>query len=117
MDAFVYKDTNIVQCVFFGAEVDEVPSDVILVTGAPEDIKAGWIYDTSNKTFSASNSLKFDDVRAKRDQLLKDSDYTQMTDSTHPGTKDAWVTYRQNLRDITKDVSDPDTIEFPSQPT
>tara|TARA_R100000963_G_C4645957_1_gene110447 strand:- start:160 stop:513 length:354 start_codon:yes stop_codon:yes gene_type:complete len=116
MDAFVYKDTNIVQCVFFGAEVDEVPSSVIFVTGAPEDIEAGWIYDPSNKTFSKSNALKFDDIRAKRDQLLKDSDYTQLDDSTYPSTQDAWKTYRQELRDITKGVTDPDTIVFPEEP-
>ena len=55
-------------------------------------------------------------VRNKRNTLLTNSDYTQLADSTYPSTQDAWKTYRQQLRDITKGVTDPDTIVFPEEP-
>ena len=52
-------------------------------------------------------------VRTKRDQLLKNSDFTQLDDS--PKNKVAWKTYRQALRDIT-DQPDPDNITWPVEP-
>ena len=76
-----------------------------------------WTYDPKNKNFFKGNDYKFKSIRIKRDQLLKDSDYTQLTDSVHKGTKEDWKIYRQQLRDITKDVSNPDDIIFPNEPS
>lgn len=76
----------------------------------------GNVYDENEKTFKPSIARQFQEIRHKRDTLLKESDYTQLSDSTYPGTKEEWITYRQKLRDLTKDVSDPSTIVFPSQP-
>jgi len=55
-----------------------------------------------------------DDIRFKRNQLLKDSDWTQVADA--PVDKEAWATYRQELRDITSQTGFPDNIIFPSPP-
>tara|TARA_R100000152_G_C6777263_1_gene207007 strand:- start:203 stop:580 length:378 start_codon:yes stop_codon:yes gene_type:complete len=76
----------------------------------------GYCYDETKKTFSKPNELKFKEIRIKRNQLLIDSDYTQLSDSAHKGTKEEWKVYRQKLRDITKDVTDPDVIAFPEEP-
>ena len=43
-------------------------------------------------------------VRAKRDQLLNESDWTQTRDNVRLNDS-AWITYRQELRDITKSAS------------
>ena len=43
-------------------------------------------------------------------------DFTQLPDSTHSGTKEEWKVYRQKLRDIAKDITDPDVIAFPEEP-
>ena len=43
-------------------------------------------------------------VRIKRDQLLLESDWTQTRDNVRLNDS-AWVTYRQELRDITKSAS------------
>lgn len=51
-------------------------------------------------------------VRTQRNQMLKDSDWTQVADS--PVDKAAWATYRQALRDITIQT-DPFNIAWPSQ--
>jgi hypothetical protein len=51
-------------------------------------------------------------VRTQRNQMLKDSDWTQLSDS--PVDKTAWATYRQALRDITTQP-DPFNIVWPKQ--
>jgi hypothetical protein len=53
-------------------------------------------------------------VRNTRNQLLKDSDWTQISDATV--NKDIWLTYRQALRDITIQEGFPFTIVWPIQP-
>jgi len=53
-------------------------------------------------------------VRTQRTQLLKDSDWTQIADST--ADKQAWATYRQALRDITTQAGFPWTITWPDAP-
>jgi len=48
-------------------------------------------------------------LRAKRNQLLKDSDYTVLQDSVlTPAKKSEWMTYRTALRNLTQGL---DTIE------
>jgi hypothetical protein len=81
-----------------------------------KEVQYGWKYDRDNKTFIIPDAMKFSEIRSKRNQLLKDSDYTQLSDSAHKGTKEEWKVYRQKLRDITKDVTDPDVIVFPEEP-
>ncbi len=53
-------------------------------------------------------------VRQQRTEKLKDSDWTQIADST--ADKTAWATYRQALRDITAQAGFPWTITWPETP-
>jgi len=53
-------------------------------------------------------------VRTSRTEKLKDSDWTQIADST--ADKTAWATYRQQLRDITGQAGFPWTITWPDAP-
>ena len=53
-------------------------------------------------------------VRNQRTEKLKDSDWTQIADST--ADKAVWATYRQALRDITAQSGFPWTITWPTQP-
>lgn len=53
-------------------------------------------------------------VRNSRTQMLKDSDWTQLADST--ADKAAWATYRQALRDITTQAGFPWTVTWPDAP-
>jgi len=53
-------------------------------------------------------------VRNSRTEKLKDSDWTQLADSTVD--KAAWATYRQALRDITAQAGFPWTITWPDAP-
>jgi len=53
-------------------------------------------------------------VRNDRDQRLKDSDWTQLSDST--ADKQAWATYRQALRDVPTQTGFPWSVEWPVKP-
>tara|TARA_B100001287_G_scaffold179213_1_gene151107 strand:- start:73 stop:405 length:333 start_codon:yes stop_codon:yes gene_type:complete len=54
-------------------------------------------------------------IRKQRNNLLIECDWTQGADV--PDTiKTAWVSYRQALRDVTKQ-SDPDNITWPTKPS
>ena len=53
-------------------------------------------------------------VRQQRTDKLKDSDWTQLADST--ADKAAWATYRQALRDITAQAGFPWGVQWPTQP-
>ena len=53
-------------------------------------------------------------VRRSRTEMLRDSDWTQIADST--ADKTAWATYRQALRDVPAQTGFPWTITWPTQP-
>lgn len=59
-------------------------------------------------------------IRARRDYLLQDSDWTQLPDSPLSAEQKAlWIEYRQDLRDITEmypDVKHPDEVIWPTKP-
>ena len=57
-------------------------------------------------------------LRSRRDNLLTNSDWTQLSDVTLDNSKKAeWVTYRQTLRDLPSNTSDPENPTWPTQPT
>ena len=53
-------------------------------------------------------------VRAERDRLLADSDWTQVADA--PADQAAWATYRQALRDIPQQAGFPESVTWPEEP-
>lgn len=60
--------------------------------------------------------LRWDEIRASRDQLLKDSDILRrISEDTNDGLQAEWKKYQQDLRDITKQ-SNPDTVVWPVKP-
>jgi hypothetical protein len=61
-------------------------------------------------------SPTWDQIRSKRDALLKDSDWSVASDATPKPSKEAWVIYRQALRDIPQTCSEVITIIWPVAP-
>jgi len=54
-------------------------------------------------------------IRSKRDRLLNESDWRVMPDSPlSSGDLSAWETYRQELRDIPQEQSDPFSVTWPT---
>jgi len=57
-------------------------------------------------------------LRLKRNQLLEASDYTQLQDAhLSAEKKSAWADYRQALRDLPDEVTDPTNVDWPLDPT
>ena len=60
-------------------------------------------------------------IRVKRNQLLTESDWTQMIDITDTRmdniTKGKWQTYRENLRDITDGLTTEAEVKSVTWPT
>ena len=71
---------------------------------------------TTDEKTAADNS-QWAKIREERTQKLKESDWTQVSDSPLSDSKKTeWQTYRQSLRDITTQ-SDPYNITFPTEPS
>lgn len=75
-----------------------------------------------NAEETAWNNLAFDrameDLRAKRNRLLTESDWTILPDSPI-ADKTAWQVYRQNLRDLTEGITTKEqanAVVFPTKP-
>jgi len=82
-----------------------------------EEIDGKWYtkYSVANmddEAKTAKDAEQAKSVRTTRDEKLKDSDWTQVADA--PVDKETWATYRQALRDITKQVGFPWDIEWPT---
>ena len=54
-------------------------------------------------------------LRSGRALLLKSSDWTQVPDAPVDAT--AWATYRQQLRDLPANTTDPRNVEWPVPPS
>lgn len=77
-----------------------------------EEMKAAYdVYVNETKPLS--------DLRRKRDMLLKETDKYAMTDWPHstPESEQAWLDYRQALRDLPANTTDPKNPVWPTQPS
>ena len=54
-------------------------------------------------------------TRQKRDELIKSSDWIFLPDITLKN-KEAWLTYRQTLRDLPQNFSEPSEVVWPIKP-
>ena len=81
---------------------------------ATEDEPAKTAAEQEAEYKAMKDAEQANNVRQQRTQMLKDSDWTQIADST--ADKQAWATYRQALRDVTAQAGFPWTIDWPAQP-
>jgi uncharacterized protein (DUF427 family) len=58
--------------------------------------------------------VTWNSIRDKRNQLLDNSDYTQIADFS--GDNQAWSVYRQLLRDIPQKYQNPEDVIWPVKP-
>ena len=67
---------------------------------------------------SQTDETREDSLRATRDMLLTNCDWTVLPDSPLSSTKIAeWKTYRQALRDLPANTSDWANPTYPTEPT
>jgi hypothetical protein len=81
-----------------------------------------WLSNTQKPTeaqvLAAWNQIKESElwkpIRIKRDSLLAECDWTQLSDSS--ANKEAWTSYRQALREIPQTYQSPDEVVWPTKP-
>jgi hypothetical protein len=86
----------------------------------PELVDGVWtmtktVVDKDADQIAADTASKSVEIRNKRNELLSDSDWTQVLDA--PVDRTTWANYRQALRDITDQAGFPFSVVWPSQPT
>ena len=75
-----------------------------------------WLAE-GNEPLPADNAVTWDTIRAKRDQLIADSDWTMIPGATVDQA--AWAAYRQVLRDLpqTYAATGPESVVWPVEPS
>lgn len=109
---------------FFAEEIHKnIPEDVIELTIEDYKYTIDQINSKGKKIVIVDGRITFEDniipvtieqVRSKRNKLLRESDYTQMPD--WPGDKEAWARYRQALRDVPQNIKSLENVEWPEKP-
>ena len=84
-----------------------------------EQIDGAWytkysVADMDDEAKAAKDAEQAKSVRDQRNTKLAESDWTQVADA--PVDKEAWATYRQALRDISKQTGFPWEVQWPTQP-
>jgi|TARA_R100001086_G_C11834021_1_gene257373 hypothetical protein len=112
----------------FGQIVAAGVEIVGLSIGASDDKSTWTVQPTSLQAAAQPTIDSFDipaeetawqwyEVRTQRDQLLTISDWTQGNDTPLDTSEvTAWSTYRETLRNIPQDQSDPYAIVWPTPP-
>ena len=66
----------------------------------------------------AKTAAAWTTLRTERNRLLQQSDWTALSDAhLSQDKKDAWFTYRQALRDLPDECTDPTHVDWPLDPT
>lgn len=72
------------------------------------------VADMDAEAVAAKDAEQAKAVRASRNKMLADSDWTQVADA--PVDKTAWATYRQALRDVSTQTGFPWDVQWPIEP-
>jgi hypothetical protein len=104
--------------VFEGPQAQPTRYQIAFADGV-EQIEGKWytkhsVADMDTDAIAAKDAEQAKSVRQQRTEKLKDTDWTQLADST--ADKTAWAAYRQALRDITAQAGFPWTVDWPAQP-
>lgn len=62
------------------------------------------------------HTITWEQIRQQRDDLLKRSDWVVLEDSNPKPSKEAWLEYRQALREVPQNFSSPDKVTWPLMP-
>ena len=90
--------------------------------GTPVQIDGIWtaVWDVTDATpeqITERTDQKASDVRAQRNNLLAQSDWTQLGDAPLDShTKLLWAQYREELRDVTQQTGFPWNVVWPTKP-
>ena len=95
---------------WFGFEGEQVYTNLVIHDDTKEKPTKAFLESELTKM---QGEYDWYTVRAKRDVLLKETDYLALSDTTLP---EPMRVYRQELRDIPQDFATPDIVIFPNKP-
>lgn len=79
-----------------------------------EDYEIVWNKEILNWEFK--RKINWNYIRKQRDFLLKQSDWSAFPDANPKPSKEAWLNYRQALRDVPQNFSNPEEVIWPLPP-
>jgi hypothetical protein len=88
-----------------------IPCPSLLIDSVTQD-NGNWIFTESQTLLS----MYWEKLRIKRNELLRMCDWTQLPDISDLD-KQAWVVYRQALRDLPANTQDPANPVWPVVPS
>lgn len=87
------------------------------ITKIPPKPADGYVFNYQQKQWAKSFELFEYDIKKKRNELLNQSDWTQIPNNPLTLAKqEEWAVYRQQLRDITQQSGYPFNVIWPTQP-
>ena len=95
----------------------ESPSDQDINTLKAQASGESAILVVDSNKLAAKTAAAWANLRATRNNLLGQSDWTQSSDSPLASeVKTSWATYRQALRDLPANTEDPSNPTWPTKP-
>jgi hypothetical protein len=94
-----------------------VATDTLILNVYPDSVDTNY-NPLTGKTYESEESYAGRQLN-RRNVYLTQSDYTQISDATFPGTLAEWQTYRQQLRDLPTHSNWPylDLEDWPTKPS
>jgi len=74
-----------------------------------------WLAEGNTPEPAPTEPTTWESIRIKRDQLMRDSDWTMIQDATVDQAQ--WAAYRQILRDLPQAYSNPEDVVWPTEPS
>ena len=74
-----------------------------------------WLEEGNTPLPVPVEEVTWDTIRAKRDQLIRDTDWTMIPGATVDQSQ--WAAYRQILRDLPQTYDNPEDVVWPTQPS
>lgn len=75
------------------------------------------LFNSQTEQWDQDNASWWGLIRYERNNLLAQSDWTQASDSSLSDSKKTeWASYRQILRDIPANTTDPSNVSYPDKP-
>jgi hypothetical protein len=127
----IVLDTLNIEAVFESPQPNVGQYQTVVRNGVTQDAKGNWVqawsvidmFSDDDESTKAEKEAAYQagldaeaakGIRAERNRLLSESDWTQVLDA--PVDQDAWATYRQALRDITSQEGFPHSVVWPTKP-
>jgi len=74
-----------------------------------------WLAEGNEPLPAEENKITWNTIRLKRDQLIRDTDWTMIPGATVDQAQ--WAAYRQILRDLPQTYDNPEDVVWPTQPS